>query len=328
MSTLAERLRCVTLNCWNLAPLGHPRCRVAGPVEMAAKIVDLGRTLRVPFPGHTPDLVVLSEVWTDALAGQVADAIAPGVYSVVWSGPPPGTHPGLAILVDGRRVSRTSARRRQGPHTGRGHPSSQRRCRWLACEFQLGFGSRAAFWAVGCHWKSWAFGGERATESDRMQSAREVGGLYLATRGRNPNLLVLGDLNCEPGDYPLRSQSRRVATGRAARPTQLTAFRQHDRVLLDGPGSAYLYGAVWQFAGEPDPLEDTRRAGYVRPRLMGTHGTAVTGIGTKSALLDHPLVSKRMMVGRQIELLERSVTLRRPVGGCSDHAAVSAEFRC
>lgn len=165
--------------------------------------------------------------------------------------------------------------------------------------------------------------------SDRMQSAREIGSLFLRVSTSTANMLVMGDLNCEPGDRPLKSQYVANADPHKQRPNQLRAFRQHRRVLNDNKKLAYFYNPMWRLMGEPDHFEVAGRVGYNPPRVMGTHGPAVSG-GTEWLMFDQLMVSKRMLRGGQMILRESSVApaIALPVQGCSDHCAIGAEFDC
>ena len=197
----------VFLNCQNLYQVGQHTTRSPGSAsQLAQKVADLAQTVLKVF-GGPPALIGLCEVGERALAQQVADAVAPSLYQGLWSGPPPKSrsgepHTALVLLHDPARLALTG-KQDQGPK------SVSARCKWLAVELQAAGGS---FWAVVVHWKS-RYGASRAmTEPGRANSAREIGEFWL-TQGRQTSqaIILLGDLNCEPGEAPLQEQANRTA---------------------------------------------------------------------------------------------------------------------
>jgi hypothetical protein len=320
-------LRCAFLNCWNLFPLGakvRATSQARTPPQLDKKIKDLASTLKNVFPGLVPDVIGLCEIADISLGIQVGDRIDARRYKAISSGLAPADNTGLVLLYDPAVLTPTLSPIEVGPRASMaGAPivSSSDRARWMAVEFQLNIGSRAPFWCVTSHWKSNFRRGEQAAQSDRMQSAREIGELFQTVRTSTENMLLMGDLNCEPGDWPLKSQEH------LSRPNQMRAFRQHRRVTREYKKLAYFYNPMWRWLGEPDTFEVAGLPGYTPPRVMGTHGPALNG-GAEWLMYDQLLVTKRLLRGGQLTLQEASVRIVRPVDGCSDHCAIGAEFDC
>lgn len=304
---------CAFLNCHNLYLAGaHP---VRGPrteVELDRQIECLASTLQAAC-GGAPELIALSEVGDPSLGGRVAEALPERGYESVWSGVPPviagAPQTGLMALYD------PSLFRRVGVPTGTGTPGLMERTKWLPLLLQLLSGSGGAFWLIVVQWKS-QLGGQWKTEVARMDSAREIGEFYLNTASRMTDaMILLGDFNCEPGDRPFKDQG----------PNKMKAVRERALVMRERNRLAYLYNPMWRWLGEPDHHEIARQPGYRASRVIGTYASDwERGIGW--SLWDQVPATKPLLSGELIRFIEGSVQITRPVGGCSDHCALSCEF--
>ncbi|MBI2301617.1 MAG: hypothetical protein HYU66_22170 [Armatimonadetes bacterium] len=188
----------------------------------------------------------------------------------------------------------------------------------MAVEFALAADSAKSFWFVVNHWKS-RLGGMRETEPSRMSSVRELGSFYLNTaRQSSPAMVLTGDFNAEPGEWPFQVQ----AAG-PGRPNQLMAVRERPLVLRDKLKLAWFYNPMWRWLAEPELWEHA--AGQPRSRPIGSH-CQNPAADAGWALFDQVMANRWAMEAKPLRLIEGSVRLVEPVGGCSDHWAVAAQF--
>lgn len=307
----------VFINAYNLFPLGaHPTRGVKTRADLSMKTADLAATIQVCQNGP-PALVGLCEVADLELARRVAERVKPNTYEALWSGRPPNDaegrpQTGLVILYDRRRLQRTRAGQEQGPS------NVAWRTKWMAAEFALAGDSASRFWFVVTHWKS-RLGGQRRSEPSRMTSAWEIGSFYLNTARRSsPAMVIAGDFNCEPGEWPFQAQST------LDRSNRFRAVRERPLVLRDRLRLAWFYNPMWRWLAEPELWEQTV-AGGPRTRSLGTH-CAEPDHDREWSMFDQIMVNRWAMEGRPLRLREGSVQIQPPIGNATDHCAVGATF--
>lgn len=315
-------LRIAFVNCHNLFQVGaHPDRFDGTQADLDRNTENLAATIRQIFPGALPHVVGLCEVGSRELGTKVGEAAEQGRFDSVWSGVPARAagraETGIMVLYESSRLLRTESEKTTGPD------SLQARVKWMATEFQVRGGSRAPFWLVVNHWKS-QLGGARKTEPLRMDSAREIGEFFLETARLSTEAMVLiGDFNCEPGDWPLREQRQQEPET----PNKLKGVRERALVLRDRNRLAYFYNPMWRYLPEPEPWETARQPAYLPSRPLGTFvANKVTKVGW--SLFDQVLVTKRCLAGGLLGLQETAVTVVEPVAGCSDHHAIGAVLEC
>jgi len=301
------RFTCAFMNCQNLfSPGAHPRRFSGNSAAFNSKINSLAQTIRATVDS-CPDLIGLCEVGEESLGFQLGDALAPGVYQQIWSGPPPRNDTGLVILY------RTDLFRLGREWTYPSKESSQARVKYMAALLQFTVGERAHLWFVVNHWQSdMASSGRKGRED----SWRNFSTFFQSAEIDAGSMIVTGDFNCEPGDEPLVKQEGYC----------LEATRERELVLGKRRGGSYLYNPMWRHLGEVDFCEDTLPEGHKPARPVGTYcPNGNGGVGWK--LVDQLLVTKSLLLGTHFQFEERTLKISRPLNGCSDHCAVGASFR-
>ena len=296
-----------SLNCHNLFEVGvHGNRGPKSQQSLSAKIADLAATLN-NTSGGVPDIIALCEVGEEALGIRLANKLKPGFYSTLWSGTTDPSQTGLMLCYNRNLVQHTAM---ADDRTTRG---AGQRCKWFAVELQLRVGSRAHFWLVLNHWKS-QIGGEAQTDISRSNSASEVGAFFLGTARRSSEaMLLIGDFNCEPAANPFKKPAN-----------QLRATRERAIVLRDRNRLAYFYNPMWRLHGEADDYETTQKAGYKPPRPPGTYCPINQRVGW--LVLDQVMVSKRLLTGGPLRILESSLRIVESHARCSDHCALVVQF--
>ncbi len=318
--------RLAFLNCYNLFP---PQMQVSRPgapqnqAEVNAKVASLAGTIRTVFGGDVPEIIALSEIGSAPLGQHLARVLDVTGYRSIWSGTPPVGRPqtGVMLLYNPDVFAEVTGSMRFGPR------SITERPKWLAARFRLHAGSRGAFWLVVNHWKShvndWNAGVRAGSdplpplsEIRQIESAQEIGRLYLEQEHEATEAIILiGDFNCEPGDKPWKGHQ----------PNRLTGARQRAVVLRRRNRKAYFYNPMWRFMGEAHDYDTANTAEYEAPYMMGTF-VGVNNRIIAIPLWDQLLVSKGLLIGRQIHFAESSLTIVRPETGYTDHCAVGAGF--
>jgi hypothetical protein len=307
-------------NCTNLFPAGLVSRGPVTPAGVRLRIADLASSL-ISTVG-LPDILTLSEVYSQPLAEAVLARMGLPGHSVLFRPSQAQNETGLAIAYDAGlfRVIPGSEK------TDMDHRPSSRRPRWFAVLLEILAGNGGTFWLVVNHWKSQR-NGQLATDADRQESAYLLGDFFMSrARIDSEAMLLIGDFNCEPGDRPLYLQSQRLARGNA-KPNAIQCVRERAAVLRDRNRLAYFHNLMWQFMAESATLKQSVTAGYVPPsgRCMGTHGPALNGVAGAAGWLmfDQIMASKRLLRGGVVRIDEQSVTIHPPVAGAADHAAVS-----
>jgi endonuclease/exonuclease/phosphatase family metal-dependent hydrolase len=158
-------------------------------------------------------------------------------------------------------------------------------------------------------------GGEARTEASRTRSAEQLADFYHRNAETETTaMLAAGDFNCEPSDRPFKPQGGSL----------LRAVRERQLVLRTNKKFAYLYNIMWRHMGEADHYDRSCQAGYRPPRLLGSFCDWTRGIEWK--MFDQVLVSKEMLTGGPIRLVESSVKIIPPHRGCSDHCVLRWEL--
>jgi endonuclease/exonuclease/phosphatase family metal-dependent hydrolase len=308
MGSNMATFRVASLNCYNLFAVGVHRNRgPRTPQSLTSKINLLAATLKDASNGAVPDIVGLCEVGAEAIGKRLAETLSPGFYQTLWSGTTDPSQTGLMICYNPNVVQHTAI---ADDSTTRG---AGQRCKWFAVELQLRIGSRARFWLVLNHWKS-QMGGEAQTGISRSNSAREVGAFFLGTARRSSEaMLLIGDFNCEPGADSFKKPAN-----------QLRAIRERAIVLRDRNRLAYFYNPMWRLHGEADDYEATQKSGYKPPRPPGTYCPIDQSVGW--LVLDQIMVSKRLLMGGPVRILESSLRIVKAHARCSDHCALVVQF--
>ena len=305
MLILPNSFRVVFLNCNNLFEVGSPRgSRTAK--ELSEKMGYLAQTIKSASVGSLPSIICLSEVGSENLGKELIDSIESDTYHTLWSGVPSPNETGLMIgynpnVVQYSAIADDSATR-----------GVSARCRWFATQFQLKSGSRGRFWLVVNHWKS-QLGNQRVGEHLRINSASEIGDFFLKqARLSTEAMLLIGDFNCEPYSAPL-IKTRNV----------LRAVRERTFVLREKNRLAYFYNPMWRLLGEADDHDTSLQKGYSPPRPPGTYRRRDMSWRT----FDQILVSKPMLTKGFVRFIESSIRVVKPYERCSDHCAISVEFK-
>lgn len=305
MLSLSNRLRVVFLNCNNLFEVGSPRGSKTAQ-ELSEKMEHLAETIKSASVGSLPSIVCLCEVGSENLGKELVARIAPDVYHTLWSGVPSSKETGLMICYNPNFVQYVAI---ADDGSTRGISA---RCRWLATQFQLKSGSRGRFWLVVNHWKS-QMGDRGISEHLRIMSAAEIGDFFLKqARFATEAMLLIGDFNCEPFSTPFH-KTRNF----------LRAVRERTSVLREKNRLAYFYNPMWRLLGEADNHEESLQKGYSSPRPPGTYLQRNMGWRT----FDQILVSKPMLTNGFVSFIESSICIAKPHERCSDHCAISVEFK-
>lgn len=307
-------------NCTNLFPAGLVRRGPTTQTEVRAKIAGLASSI-VGTVGR-PDILALSEVYSQPLAQALLAGMGLPGYSVLFQPSQAPNETGLSVAYDpglfrpvpGSETTDLDLRR------------SNRRPRWFAVLFEIMTGNGGVFWLVGNHWKSQT-GGQFATDQDRQESAYLLGDFFMSrARVQSEAMLLIGDFNCEPGDRPFYFQSQRLLRG-TARPNAIQCVRERGPVLRDRNRMAYFHNLMWRFMAESVTLKQAIATGSApTPGYhMGTHGPALNGPAGQPGWLmfDQVMASKRLLRGGPVTIDDGSVTIHRPLAAASDHAAVS-----
>ena len=306
-------LRCAFINCQDLFQPGTVANRgPQSPDEMDAKLGALAETLK-DAAGSCPDLVGLCEVGDEAVGKELAEAIAPGYYECVWSGPPPAKNSfGLMVLfrrdvftqeqekwVEYRRGPRQRNRAMAVPLYHAPSPS----------QLQGGL-----LWFAVSHWEAPSRG--TPIESDHFQSWMSLSGFCRdLVFGDDTPLILVGDFNCEPWDAPFVNQS-----GDA-----LETTRERRLVLDRRRHGSFLYNPMWRLAVEMEPFEETLADGFFAPHhhRLGTWNDEEG----RWRMFDQLIVTRPLLDGSYLQLQEGTVRIVPARDGCSDHRAVGASFR-
>lgn len=306
-------LQLAFLNCYNLyEPSAHSKRGPRTQRGYTSKLSNLAGTIRQAAGNQAPDVVGLCEVGSEQAARDLAQILDPGTYAVVWSDVPSTTkpnepQPGLVILYKFRRISRTiSGEMKDSPQNGKRH-------KWIAVEFQLGRKLTDIVWIVVNHWTSDYKRRVSAAEALRVTSAKEIGMHFLSLTSTSAEaVILLGDFNCEPFARPFVGDPRT---------DRLYAVRERALVIRPSNQLMYAYNPMWRRMGEPDDYEVSLQNNYVASRPMGTYPRdkkRQSGWQT----LDQIMLTKRLMTGGPLQLLESSLRVHPPMGNCSDHHAV------
>lgn len=312
---LQRTLRSVFLNCYNLDPYENQSDGAAVSVQQnEQKLRDLAAYLRQSTDKNPPDVIGICEVGSSESAHELASAVSQETYQILWSDVPriPGTmRQGIVILYRPEILSPIPDRFRRFPDP---QATMKARCNWMAQLFQFQQGSRGVFWLMVNHWKS-NVGGLKIGNERRKNSARAISDFFREAKADTEAMILLGDFNCEPWDEPFRMNDAK----------QLKAVRDRATVLSDKVRLPYFYNPMWRFLGEPDDWETAQKSeDYARPRPMGTFcGTPPGKHGWK--LWDQVLITKPLLTGTDIQVLENSIQILRPISS-SDHCAITVDF--
>lgn len=149
----------------------------------------------------------------------------------------------------------------------------------------------------------------------RMESAAQLGEFYNGTARIETDAMVLvGDFNCEPGDKPFRQTS----------PCKLRTARERGVVLRERNRLGYFYNLMARWLGEPDDYETARAEDYRPGRPMGTFCAGPALVGWN--LWDQVLVTKPVITGPMVRIVERSLRAASARKQCSDHHAIAVTF--
>ncbi len=300
--------RLAFINCGSLCPARTS----SGQAIVRQKIADLAATLKEVSDGNVPHLVGLCEIGDEPTGHRLALELGGGVFKACCAGIRPYvSQTGLMMLYD-PEVFRVHAHR-SGP------ASLVERTKWLAVELEVKAASAGRFWFVVNHWKSKLGAPLWVTEQSRVASAQEVGDFFMSVARLSSDAMVLaGDFNCEPFERPFSG---------VAHTTRIVAVRERPQVLNLRNRLPYCYNAMWRWLGEPDPCEVERGRGpaYVRPRPLGTYvANAKKRLGWR--MLDQLLVTKRVLSGGSVLLVENSIRVAPPQNDCTDHHAIGVTF--
>jgi exonuclease III len=261
-------------------------------------------TLRAAAGGRQPGLIGLCEVGSENAGVQVGEAIGGAEYANIWSGAPPGQETGLLILYN-RRVFQSGPIGRIDEDTRGG----KARVRWMAARLECLEALQGSLWFVVHHWPS-PRSGEDASLS-RQNLWAEFNSFYKReARPQADAMIVTGDFNCEPGDFPLVNQPDQV----------LVTTRQRDIVLGRVRAGLFLYNPMWRLMVEEHPYEETLVEGYTSDRPLGTR--RAPGVGWR--MLDQMFISAALLRGPYFQFLEGTLRVCRPFEACSDHSAIGA----
>jgi len=301
-------LKCAFINCHDLFQPGTvDRRGPQTPEEMKAKLGALAETLRRAV-GGIPDLVGLCEVGDEAVGKELAEAIATGYYTSVWSGRPQRKNSmGLMVLY------RCGMFKKQREWS---EPQSLT-LRTRAMAVLLGHVTdpteppKSMVWFVVSHWE--ATFSDTAVE-DRRESWSNFSRFCRKDAFEDTDALILvGDFNCEPWGPPFVNKARDV----------LEATRERRLVLEAKRGDSFLYNPMWRLAVEAAPYEDTLAAGYSeRFHRLGTW----VGAGKGWRMIDQLIVTRALLAGPFLKLQEATVSIVIAHLGCSDHCAIGASF--
>ena len=290
------------------------------------KIAAIVETLRRVFSGTLPDVIGLCEIGSYSIGQHVSRELTANsptaAYHSVWSGLGPNItigartrySTGLLVLFNPTTIQRL---REPLEHS----PNVNTRAKWLGVPFKSKIGSGAEFWFVVNHWKSAVKVSEAQMFARQMESGVQIGEFYQRPPIR-PTVLI-GDFNCEPFDIPFLLQ--KVAQQSS---TRFKGVRERNAAMGRSPnghgGIAYFYNPMWRLLGDPEHWEASRVLGYTASRPTGTFLPMKRKTGWKT--LDQVLVSRQMLDGNQITLIESSAHIVSAYNQCSDHCALGWEF--
>jgi hypothetical protein len=302
----------VFLNCHQLDYLANKQL----PTQ---KILGLADMLRAAAGKKPPSVFGLCEVYDIDLAKELAEQVAANTYEVIMSTAPSDTMGamGLALCFDTKILSMVDVVRDRPRR-----PRVNSRSFWLAAQLQFQNGSKASWWIILNHWKSW-IDGELETEFKRIENYREMEELFRTTsdlRGQSTVsapvkpvidadafVLIAGDFNCEPGSRPLC-----FPMGAAVE------VRRHPGSVAGTASSRVLFlNTMWPAVGRADQ----GLPGY----FQGTYANSRSTYGPR--LFDQILVSKALLdSGALIRYIAGSTKIQAPKGlASSDHSAVAAK---
>ena len=273
--------RALTIGFWNAQNLfgarAHPERGPQSTQELAAKLDAVANVIKKLATTGPPDVLVLAEVATAALARRLAHLTGGGRRGPLVFERPTGNDTGLAVLGLTPNVAGLT-----WPDAEmRGH-----RPRALSVKVTLAASSNPLY-VIGCHWKSdLSQPGQPSPQKDREQSGRWLQAhLSQANRvypnGKVDPVVVLGDFNAEP--YP-----------RAVR-RELNATRHYTKSL--GAQGGRLMNCMWPWLvdqGASAILGLPVNAGGPRP---------LTSFGSgEPAIFDQLLVSRSILRGDYFSL--------------------------
>ena len=309
------KLRFAFLNCHDLSS-GVPK-----------QIEGLGDAIASLFPGEPADVIGLAEVGDPSLGKQVVARATRGCstgYSSVWSGlPDPRSKAppyGLALYYRDDRVQRAIGQASAcGPPDWAWRGNGYCRFRTMAVRLHLAGNPAHVFWVSVNHWLSWLRDGRRGTESDRVESSRELGRCYRGLVSPDGGTFVaLGDFNCEPWDVPLNGR-RWDPEGHD--PQLIHAERQLDIVLAERADEPFLYNPTWPWMGGGHGGGSAGDVGGVAQGPLGTYAYT-RGRTAEWWCFDQVLISRACLVGPLFVLGGEGAVKQHPPQGHADHHAV------
>src|SRR5438045_2256644 len=114
-----------------------------------------------------------------------------------------------------------------------------------------------------------------------------------------------GYFNCEPFD-PVFRKTRNI----------LRASRERQHVLKGGRTLTYVYNPMWRLLGEQDHWEVAKAPGYAPSRPIGSFGK----LGSR-VLWDQLFVTRDLLTGAPLALVESELKLVAPLASSTDHCA-------
>ena len=309
---VAMKFRIGFLNCMNLYPVGLNARSSQTQDALDTRIAQLAATIHALFDDTPPEIVGLCEVATEDVGKQLAEAIRPHFYNTVWSGVPErenqNPETGLMLLYNPltARVDPKANRYNANPQ------NTRQRAKWIVVHLTVQqLNTPLQFWLVLNHWTSAFRYGPDISESERVQSACEIGKLRLELKTtleyRDQPMLLIGDFNCEPFERPFRGLPG----------NDLCAARDRSRVVRPRNRKAYFYNPTWRWLHDLEQDTASRE-----PSLPpGTYRN------DEWYVFDQLMVSEEMLVaGSFLRFLESSLARTLSVGNCSDHMAIGAVF--